>query len=301
MTHPAPSRPDTLRVWLTAIRPKTLFAAFTPVLLGSAFAWTDGLFHLLAALAALTGALLIQIGTNFSNDYVDFLKGADTGERVGPLRVTQAGWVSPATMRLATIAAFGLAFASGLYLIWRGGWVVLLIGVVSIAAGVAYTAGKKALAYTGLGDVAAFLFFGPVAVAGTYYVQALGVTGPVLLAGFGPGFLSMALLLINNVRDVAQDAPAGKRTLVVRFGREFGVRLYGLTLIGAALIPVILVFWEGRHLGAVAAVPALLPGFRAWQTLKMHTSPEYLNPLLGLTAQMGLFYGIAFSLGWLLS
>ncbi|MFB3133801.1 MAG: 1,4-dihydroxy-2-naphthoate octaprenyltransferase, partial [Rhodothermales bacterium] len=164
-----------LAIWTAAARPKTLGAAVAPVLVGTAMAWEAGGFHAPAALCALLGALLIQIGTNFSNDYADFLKGADTGVRKGPLRVTQAGLVAPATMKRATVLVFALAFVVGLYLIWRGGWPILVIGVLSILSGVFYTVGRYSLADLGLADVFVLVFFGPVAVGGTYYVQALEI------------------------------------------------------------------------------------------------------------------------------
>ncbi len=216
---------SSVQTWLLAIRPKTLGAAVAPVLVGTAMAVEAGRGHVPSAFVALACALLIQIGTNFSNDYLDFEKGADAETRKGPTRVTQAGLVTPQGMRRATAGVFGLAFALGLYLVYRGGWPVLLIGVLSIAAGVLYTAGRFSLAYLGLADGAVLLFFGPVAVGGTYYVQALAVTPAVLVGGLAPGLLATAVLLVNNVRDVAEDRAAGKRTLVVRRGRRFGVGL----------------------------------------------------------------------------
>ncbi len=263
-------------------------------------AYADGGFHALAALAALLGAVLIQIGTNFSNDYVDFLKGADTDARKGPMRATQAGLVAPETMKRATILAFGLAFAVGLYLVWRGGWPVLAIGIASIAAGIAYTAGRHALAYLGLGDVFVLLFFGPVAVGGTYYVQTLTITPVALVAGLGPGLLSAALLVVNNLRDVDEDRAADKRTLIVRFGTRFGAALYAFTILGAALVPVVLWAWTGAHAPAMAAsVVAVLgwPGIRtAWRT----NAADALNPLLGTMGKLLFVYSVLFAVGWVL-
>ena len=182
-----------------------------PVAIGTALAWTDGGFHALAAGCALLAATLIQIGTNFANDLFDHLKGADTSERVGPVRVTSAGWVSAGAMKAATAWVMIGAFLAGLYLVWRGGWPILAIGLASIALGVLYTATRYALAYTGLADVVVFVFFGPVAVAGTYYVQMLDVTAAAIAAGIAPGLLSTALLVVNNLRDWREDTRRTRR------------------------------------------------------------------------------------------
>ena len=297
ITRPS-SSPSLLRVWLLAARPKTLPAAAAPVLVGVALAVEAGVFHPGAALCALLGALLIQVGTNFANDYHDFVKGADTSERKGPLRVTQAGLVSPAAVRRATVVAFGLAVAAGLYLIVRGGWPVLAIGVLSILFGVLYTAGRYSLAYLGIADLFVLVFFGPVAVAGTYYVQALGVGAVEIAAGLGPGLLSTAILLVNNIRDVEEDRAAGKRTLVVRLGRRVGVWLWGGCVVLAALLPAALYAWTGAHpwamLGA-AILPLAVPVLRQ---LAREPDPFKLNPLLGATARLLLVYSLLFGVGW---
>src|SRR5690606_25617337 len=239
------------QVWITAARPKTLPAAVAPVLVGTAIALEAGVFHALAAACAMLGAVLIQIGTNYANDYHDFVKGADTDARKGPMRVTQAGLVTPEATRNAAVVAFALAVAAGTYLMIRGGWPIVAIGAASILSGVLYTAGRYALAYVGLADLFVLVFFGPVAVAGTYYVQAVGDAAALALppvvvaAGLGPGLLATAILLVNNVRDVDEDRAADKRTLVVRFGRGFGVRLYAGCVAAAALVPVGLWLWTG--------------------------------------------------------
>ncbi|MBI3119171.1 MAG: 1,4-dihydroxy-2-naphthoate octaprenyltransferase, partial [Candidatus Hydrogenedentes bacterium] len=191
--HSTPS----LKTWLLAARPKTLWAGVSPVIIGSAMAWEAGAFHPAAALAALAGAVLIQIGANFANDYFDFIKGTDTAERVGPTRVTQAGLVTPRQMRNATALVLALAFLIGLYLASRGGWPILLIGLLSIAFAVLYTGGPFPLAYLGLGDLFVLIFFGLVAVSGTYYVQALQLPLAALLAGIAPGLFSTAILTVN--------------------------------------------------------------------------------------------------------
>ncbi|HET6569261.1 MAG TPA: 1,4-dihydroxy-2-naphthoate polyprenyltransferase [Rhodothermales bacterium] len=299
MDTPAQPR-SRLKVWLLAARPKTLWAAVAPVVVGTALAVDDGVFHALSAFFALLGSVLIQVGTNFSNDYADFEKGADTGERKGPMRVTQAGLVTPEMMRRATSAVFALALLSGVYLIWRGGWPVVAIGVLSILSGILYTAGRYSLAYLGLGDLFVLIFFGPVAVAGTYYVQALFVQPFVLVAGLGPGLLSVAILLANNIRDVDEDRLADKRTLVVRFGRSFGVGLYGFCLGGAAVVALAVAFLSSQH--PWAAVAALVPvlGIVNVKTLAREREAHVLNPVLGATGRLLFIYSFVFSVGWIL-
>lgn len=290
------------RIWVQAARPKTLPAAAAPVIMGIALAWADGMAHPLSAALALLAALLIQVGVNFHNDYTDFLRGTDTDERVGPLRVTQAGLVDPKTMRRATFAVFGAAVVAGAYLMIRGGWPVVIIGTASIASALWYTAGRYSLAYIGLADLFVFVFFGPVAVAGTYYVQALTVTMPALLAGAGPGALSVCILLINNIRDLEGDRQASKRTLVVRFGRRFGVALYACCMLGAALVPVGLALHTGSHWGALAATLAVAGAWPALQTLRSGTTdPDRLNPLLPTTGRTLALYSICFAFGWMLT
>lgn len=303
MNRPVSARPS-LATWCLAARPKTLGAAAAPVVVGTAMAVEAGAAHAPSAAVALLCAVLIQIGTNFSNDYLDFVQGADSAARQGPTRATQAGLISVSTMRRATALAFALAFALGLYLVYRGGWPVLLIGVVSIAMGVLYTAGRYSLAYLGLGDLAVLVFFGPVAVGGTYYVQAVGQPAAlallprVLVAGLAPGLLATAILVVNNLRDVEEDRAASKKTLVVRFGRPFGVALYAVCIAGAALVPVALFALTREHPWAMAAlvlVPAAWPVLR---TLRRAEQPAALNPLLGRTAQLLLAYSVLFSVGW---
>ena len=266
-----------------------------------------GAFHALAAACAMLGAVFIQIGTNYANDYHDFVKGADTADRKGPTRVTQAGLVSPTATRNAAVVAFALAVAAGTYLMLRGGWPIVTIGVLSILFGWLYTAGRYALAYLGLADLFVLVFFGPVAVAGTYYVQAVGDAAAlqmlpvVIAAGLGPGLLATAILLVNNIRDVDEDRAANKRTLIVRFGRPFGVRLYALCVAAAALVPVALWLWTGAHalsMTAVLILPLALPVVR---TLRDERDARNLNPLLGATGRLLLTYSLLFSLGWVFS
>ncbi len=294
----AAAPPSRVSVWIQAARPKTLWAAVAPVALGTAFALEAGRVHWPSALVALLAAVLIQIGTNFANDYSDFVKGADTAARKGPLRITQAGLVAPQAVRLAATLVFAAAFVSGMYLVWRGGWIVLLIGVLSILFGVLYTAGRYALAYLGLGDLFVLIFFGPVAVAGTYYVQVLSVSGAVLIAGLGPGLLAVAILLANNIRDIEEDRAANKRTLVVRLGRSFGIGLYTACLLGAAAVPVGLAVASGSHWWSLVAAPVVLLGAPNIRTFVREREAERLNPLLGSTARLLLVYSLVFSIGW---
>lgn len=292
---------DGLCVWIWAARPKTLGAAVAPVLVGTGMAVEAGLWHPGAALFALIGALLIQIGVNYHNDYADYVQGADTEERVGPLRVTQAGLVAPETMWRATVLVFGLAVLSGLYLIIRGGWPILAVGLASIGTAVWYTAGSYSLAALGLADLFVFVFFGPVAVGGTYYVQALSLPLEVVVAGTGPGLLSIAILLVNNVRDVAQDREADKRTLVVRFGRRFGIVAYGGCVVGALLLAAVLAtgwFSPAAHPWAAAPLVLLPLAIQPIRTMADTTDPERLNPLLGTTGRLLLLWAILFTVGW---
>ncbi len=297
--HPA-------RVWALAARPKTLPAAVAPVLVGTALALRAGAFHPAAALCALLGAVLIQVGTNYANDYQDFLKGADTEARRGPLRVTQAGLASPTAVRRAAALAFGLAVVAGVYLMVRGGWPIVAVGAASIVCGVFYTGGRFSLAYLGVADLFVLAFFGPVAVAGTYWVQAVGSDAasgwPVAaIAGLGPGFLATAILLANNVRDVREDQAAGKRTLVVRLGRAAGVRLYAACVSGAVVVPAALALWlDGSAWVLAASLAASLLGRPLVRTLARTEDPAVLNPLLGKTAQLLILYSTLFAAGWLL-
>jgi 1,4-dihydroxy-2-naphthoate octaprenyltransferase len=222
--------------------------------LGTALAFAESRADFFAALAALCGALFIQIGTNFANDYWDAKKGADTGERLGPLRVTAAGLAKPGAVLAATGVAFGISALAGVYLILVAGWPVLAIGLVSIACGIAYTAGPFPLAYLGLGEVFSFVFFGPVAVAGTFFVQADGVGWEAVLAGFVPGAYSVALISLNNFRDRAQDVAARKWTLAARFGEKFArVEIVAFLALPSA---VVLGLWAG--FGEVSFVEAVV-------------------------------------------
>lgn len=282
-------------VWWAAARPRTLPAAVAPVLVGSALAWREGSFQVVPALLCLGFALLIQIGTNFANDYYDFVQGADTAARVGPRRAVAAGLVSPATMRRAMFATFAAAFLLGLGLLpWGGPW-LLVIGVASVLAGIAYTGGPWPLGYHGLGDVFVFLFFGLVAVGATYFVQAGRWTAGALLASIPIGLLAANILVVNNYRDVETDAVAGKRTLVVRFGRRFARWQFGLSLTGAFAAAGLLAWTRGP---ACLAPLVLVPmAWRQARRLRESTSPSELIALLGDTGKLVALFALLLAAG----
>lgn len=288
-----------LKIWLDATRPKTLPAAAAPVIMGSAMAFHDKLFHLSSALAALAGALLIQIGTNFANDYFDFKKGADTDERLGPTRATQAGLISPHIMKRAFILTFVLAFFVGLFLIYRGGWPILLIGLASILFGVLYTGGPAPLGYNGLADIFVLIFFGPVAVGGTYFVQTLDINHVVLLSGLAPGLISTAILTANNLRDINTDAKAGKRTLAVRFGVGFAQKEYFFSIAIACMLPILLVYLTNANYFSTLALLAMIPAVPGIKLVFSNTRGAALNKVLADTGKVLFFYAILFSLGWI--
>lgn len=289
-------------LWLHAARPKTLWAAFAPVLIGTAMAVADGRAHAPAALAALLAATLIQIGTNFANDLGDYCRGADAQDRQGPLRLTQAGLVTPRTMLAATVFVFAAAFLCSLYLVWRGGWPLLVIGLLAILSGALYTAGPWPLAYVGLGDVFVLIFFGPVAVAGTYYAQALVWSPATWGAGLAPGLLAVAILVVNNLRDHDGDARARKRTLVVRFGRRFARLEYTACVAGAALVPPLLLAMGGGSAprGVLLALLGLLALIAPLRAVWTREDAPSLNPQLGATARGLLIYSVLFAVGWIL-
>ena len=284
------------KIWLAAARPRTLPAAVAPVVVGSALAGRDGAFDARAAGLCLAFAVLVQVGTNFATDYYDFVQGADNAARVGPRRAVAAGLVAPATMRAAMWAVFAAAFASGLGLMaWGGPW-LLVVGVASIGCGLAYTGGPWPLGYHGLGDVFVFIFFGLVAVGATYFVQAGRVTADALLAAVPVGLLTVNILVVNNYRDAATDAAAGKRTLVVRFGRGFARAQFGAACAVALAMP--LVFFV-RSRSAWCLLPlALAPLMRAHaRRLRENQTPVELIALLGDTGKLLALYAALFAAG----
>lgn len=287
-----------LQAWVLAARPKTLPVAIAPVIVGSAMAWDAGGFHLVAMVVATVCALLITIGTNFCNDYADFIKGADTETRKGPTRVTQAGLIPQNHVKIATIVVFLFAFILGMVLVYRGGWGILILGLASILAGIFYTAGPWPFGYKGLGDVFVLIFFGPVAVGGTYFVQTLEITSDVIIAGFASGLLGTAILVVNNIRDIDEDRHANKLTLVVRCGRNFGVGLWAGCVLVAMLLPVGLVMITGEHGWAALTLILLIPAMKILHGLITIKESVRLNPYLGQTALLLLSFSVIFALGW---
>ncbi|MGD2070123.1 MAG: 1,4-dihydroxy-2-naphthoate polyprenyltransferase [Gemmatimonadota bacterium] len=292
--------PSPVSVWVMAARPKTLPAAAAPVLIGAGLGAFHDAFALLPAGAALVGALLIQIATNLANDYYDFVRGSDTGERVGPTRVTQAGLLRPEVVRRGMLATLGGAFLVGIYLVWVGGWPVAVIGIASLACAVAYTGGPYPLAYHGLGDPFVFVFFGLVAVGGTYWVQALDLTPDALLAGAGIGALTTAILVVNNLRDIATDRVAGKRTLAVRLGRGGTQVEFVATLLAGAAAPAVGVAAFGWPRPALAASVVLLLAVPPTRRVLGFDHPRELLPALGQTARVVALYGavLGAALAW---
>lgn len=285
------------RPWLEAARPRTLPAAVIPVLVGTALAAAHGAANYASAGVCLGFALLVQIGTNFANDYFDFVQGADTPARVGPRRAVAAGLIAPRTMLAATWLVLGLAFAVGLLLVREGGWVLLPVGLVSIVCAVAYTGGPFPLGYNGLGDVFVFIFFGLVAVCATFYVQAGVVTPDVVSCAAAIGLLAANILVANNYRDAETDARAGKRTLVVRFGRKFAVWQYGLSHLVALLCPPALLVAGGYRWPVL--LPLVLAPFAVRLTHRLMAScePAEQIALLGRTALYLAAFGVLLSAG----
>jgi 1,4-dihydroxy-2-naphthoate octaprenyltransferase len=286
-----------LKIWLMAIRPKTLWLSVAPIAMASAIAYSDEKFHLLSALGCLLMAVLVQIGTNFTNDYYDYFKGADDEDRKGPIRVTQAGLVKPGTMRKAMGLVFTATFLVGMLLMLRGGWPMVAICVVSILAGYMYTGGPYPLGYNGLGDIFVLIFFGPVAVTGTYYVQTLELQPYVFIAGLAPGLFSTAVLAVNNLRDADGDARCGKRTLAVRFGKSFAKWEYLLCLVVGCLIPVVLNVYYGFSpfvMLAILIAPLALPLLK---TIWREEGGKVLNNALAGTAKLLNIYTLLFSIG----
>lgn len=285
------------KIWLSAARPQTLSAAFVPILIGASLAWNHGLFRWDTTIVALICAFLIQIGTNFANDYYDYQKGADAIGRIGFARATSAGWVSPSSMLRATILTMCLAFLSGLYLVWVGGWVILVIGLLSILFGILYTGGPFPLGYNGLGDLFVFIFFGIVAVMGTYYMNTFQWNLSSFIASIPAGALSVNILVVNNLRDVEQDRISGKRTLGVLFGEKALKIEYTLLIAIAFLIPVWI--WFMTDGSAIILLPLIsLPlAYKLNQQIWNHVDKKNLNRALEKTAQFMVVFGLLFSLG----
>ena len=274
--------------WWLAIRPRTLWAAVAPVLAGSALALWHGAFAPAWALVALAGALLIQVGCNLHNDWADARHGADTAARVGPTRVTQAGLIPPRQVLGGALLMFAAAAALGVAGVVRAGWPLAVLLVACLGAAIGYTGGPRPLGYLGLGDLLVLVFFGPVAVGATYYLQALALPPLVLAVGLGPGLLATAILVVNNLRDRITDERAGKRTLAVRFGDRFARAEYLACLLAGGLLPPLLLAagTGGPRWPALLPLLVMIPAHRVNARLRATPAGPRLNPLLGSTAQL---------------
>lgn len=284
------------QAWLHASRPKTLLAAVVPVMVGSALAIAKDSFTLIYSLVALLCSILIQIGTNFTNDLYDHLKGADKELRKGPLRVLSSGLISQTEMRNAIIFVFGLAFLLGLYLVYSVGIVVLIIGVISILAGIAYTAGPYPLAYHGLGDVFVFIFFGIVGTAGTYYLHLHEFDLISLLISIPVGALITNILVVNNYRDIEEDREAQKITLAVKFGRTFTKIQFIISIVVSYLILLILFLAFNFNLWIFLPVLSLPLAFIQVKMLFSFEGSK-LNKTLEISAKYAALFGMLFSIG----
>lgn len=294
MSHPSP-----VKIWLMAARPRTLPAAVAPVLVGTALAIHDDHFEILTLIATLLGALLIQVGTNLSNDYSDARRGADTEDRLGPVRVTAGGLVPPKQVLIAVYVTFGLAVLVGLYLVVVAGPWLLAVGAASILAGVLYTGGPRPYGYEGLGEVFVFTFFGLVAVAGSYYVQAEELPWEAFVFAVPVGLLASAVLVVNNVRDMETDRRAGKRTSAVRLGRERTRGMFAIMVYGAYLVVIgMAIAWSPWVLVALLSFPLAVKLVR---TVRQHTDGPTLNEALAASGMTELVFCALLAAGILLA
>ena len=290
-------KPGVIQAWLLATRPATLLAGVVPVVVAGAMSWEHPQFRWDMAFLALLGAVLIQIATNFANDYYDFIKGADTDERVGPRRATHQGWITPQSMKYATGVVLAVALLVGLFLIHRGGWPIAALGLSSLMLAVGYTAGPFPLAYLGLGDVFVLLYFGLGATVGSVWVMCLEAPAAAWFAGVGLGVLGTAVLVVNNLRDRHTDAEVGKNTLAVRFGAHFVRREYTVLIAvayGAVGVGVGVEALPQGCLLVLLSAPLAFSANRKVRTLE----GKALNPLLGETARLEALYGVLFAIGW---
>lgn len=286
--------------WVLAARPRTLPAAIAPVVLGSAMAIADKTFVWLPAAAAFMVALLLQIGVNLANDYFDYQKGIDTADRLGPLRVTQSGLIPATQVKAGMMMTFILSMIPGFYLLAVGGLPVLIIGLACFCAALAYSGGPFPLASHGLGDLFVFIFFGLVAVCGTYYVQALRLTPMVWLMGAIEGLLITAILVVNNLRDIESDRKTGKRTLAVIIGIRGSTIEYVFLLGGAYIIPIIL--WLSDRMSAWVLLPLISVPMAVWLMRLIWKNPDgpILNQALAKTAKLALVYSLLLAIGLIL-
>lgn len=288
------------RAWTMAIRPKTLPAALSPVIVGIALALADGTFALLPALAALAGSLLIQIGANLANDYFDYVKGADASGRKGPTRVAQSGLISLRDLRIGIGIVFALSALVGVYLILVGGWPILVVGIAALLSALAYTGGPFPLGYHGLGDLFVFIFFGLVAVCGTYYVQAQTLTWKVVAAAIPVGSLTVAILVVNNLRDIDTDQQASKRTLAVLIGPGATRLEYLMLLLLAYATPLVFLLVGWTSFWVLLPWLTLALAARLVRTIYRASEGPALNRALAGTANLDLVFSLLFAIGLIL-
>lgn len=289
-----------MKYWILAIRPKTLLAGIAPVLLGLAIAYYEtGIITITTAIITLVTTLFLQIASNLANDYLDAHRGVDSKSRLGPTRVTSSGLISSDKVRNALITTLILALITGSYLMWVGGIPIVLIGILSLYFAYGYTGGPFPLSYNGLGEIAAYLFFGVIAVSGTTYLQTHSFSKLSVILGSGPGFISAAILAINNLRDYRSDNEANKRTLAVRFGTNFQ-RLMTLSFILASSIISVVTFFIYDIKWILPAI--ILPLFfqRTWLQIAYHQIDEKLNHALAQTAKYNFFYCALTSVGMII-
>ena len=291
-----------ISIWLEGIRLKTLGASISPVLIGTVFSLKTHPFDTVTTLLILLFALGVQIATNLANDYFDYIKGADTKDRKGPRRLTQSGLVAPHIMQWVALSVTLCSALIALYLTIQGGWIVALIAVISLLAAYLYTAGPFPLAYIGLGDVFVLIFFGPLAVAGTVYLQTKIFSPLSIIVGLAPGFLSTALLVINHLRDRQEDLKAKKNTLIVRFGFNFGKWEYLLCYICAALIPLILIWVTKENFLIICAIlPLLLTLPEIKSLFYQQVTPLLYQTLFKKTIWSLTLFTLVFTVTWLIS
>jgi 1,4-dihydroxy-2-naphthoate polyprenyltransferase len=292
------------RLWLMAARPRTLPAAIAPVLVGTTaavYATSGDRFRIGAFVAALLGSVFIQIGTNLANDYSDARRGADAVDRLGPVRVTASGLVAPQRVLVGTWLAFAVAVGCGIYLAAVAGPLILLVGVLSIAAGVLYTGGPRPYGYEGLGELFVFLFFGLVAVNGSYYVQLERLEGLPFGLSISVGLLAAAILVVNNIRDIDTDGRVGKRTLAVRLGRERTRTLYSAMMAGSCVaLPLTLLIWGGPAAALLGLLVAPL-ALRLDHVVRTRTDGPTLNGALAGTGMLVGAFSVLVSVGLLLA
>ena len=286
----------TWKKWVLGARPKTLLAAAAPVIVGTSMACWNGTLQIWASLAALGGALWLQIGANLANDVFDYQRGTDAAERLGPKRVTQEGWLSPRQVFIGTLASFLMAALCGLYLISVAGWPILVIGLTSILSALVYSGGPYPVGYHGLGDVFVFLYFGVIGVSGTFFAQAGKLSLPVLIASVPVGLLIVNILVVNNYRDIRSDRLAGKITLAVRLGKEGTRAHFRFNLAGAYLMTSLLPLVDTRFLGCLLVL-ASLPFARTLSQDLKNKSGQALNKTLAGAGKLALSFAVLFSVG----